>query len=137
MTEEIIRTEFDLACGDRYRQEPKGDSSPTMPKWQEFEKQRRAERRKAKLKESKVTKEEPKQSSDTAEVAVSSQAETIEKQFTPYQQACIKALNGYYGKSLEKVRSIRRFVSRHLIGCAGCRTTTHRKPSLWLMNWTM
>ena len=100
MTEEIIRTEFDLACGDRYRQEPKGDSSPTMPKWQEFEKQRRAERRKAKLKESKVTKEEPKQSPDTAEVAVSSQAETIEKQFTPYQQACIKALNGYYGKSL-------------------------------------
>jgi hypothetical protein len=100
MTEEIIRTEFDLACGDRYRQEPKGDSSPTMPKWQEFEKQRRAERRKAKLKESKVTKEESKQSPDTAEVAVSSQAETIEKQFTPYQQACIKALNGYYGKSL-------------------------------------
>ena len=100
MTEDIIRTEFDLACGDRYRQEPKGDSSPTMPKWQEFEKQRRAERRKAKLKESKVTKEEPKQSSDTAEVAVSSQAETIEKQFSPYQQACIKALNSYYGKSL-------------------------------------
>ena len=100
MTEEIIRTEFDLACGDRYRQEPKGDSSPTMPKWQEFEKQRRAECRKAKLKESKVTKEESKQSPDTAEVAVSSKAETIEKQFTPYQQACIKALNGYYGKSL-------------------------------------
>lgn len=99
MTEEIIRTEFDLACGDRYRQEPKGDSSPTMPKWQEFEKQRRAERRKAKS-GTTVTKEEPKQSADTTEVAVSSQAETIEKQFTPYQQACIKALNGYYGKSL-------------------------------------
>ena len=99
MTEEIIRTEFDLACGDRYRQEPKGDSSPTMPKWQEFEKQRRAERRKAKS-GTTATKEEPKQSPDTAEVAVSSQAETIEKQFTPYQQACIKALNGYYGKSL-------------------------------------
>ena len=99
MTEEIIRTEFDLACGDRYRQEPKGDSSPTMPKWQEFEKQRRAERRKAKS-GTTVTKEVPKQSPDTAEVDVSSQAETIEKQFTPYQQACIKALNGYYGKSL-------------------------------------
>lgn len=99
MTEEIIRTEFDLACGDRYRQEPKGDSSPTMPKWQEFEKKRRAERRKAKS-GTTVTKEEPKQSPDTAEVAVSSQAETIEKQFTPYQQACIKALNSYYGKSL-------------------------------------
>ena len=99
MIEEIIRTEFDLACGDRYRQEPKGDSSPTMPKWQEFEKQRRAERRKAKS-GTTVTKEEPKQSPDTAEVAVSSQAETIEKQFTPYQQACIKALNSYYGKSL-------------------------------------
>lgn len=99
MTEEIIRTEFDLACGDRYRQEPKGDSSPTMPKWQEFEKQRRAERRKAKS-GTTATKEETKQSPDTAEVAVSSQAETIEKQFTPYQQACIKALNGYYGKSL-------------------------------------
>lgn len=99
MTEEIIRTEFDLACGDRYRQEPKGDSSPTMPKWQEFEKKRRAERRKAKS-GTTATKEETKQSPDTAEVAVSFQAETIEKQFTPYQQACIKALNGYYGKSL-------------------------------------
>ena len=99
MTEDIIRTEFDLACGDRYRQEPKGDSSPTMPKWQEFEKQRRAERRKAKS-GTTATKEEPKQSPDTAEVAVSSQAETIEKQFSPYQQACIKALNSYYGKSL-------------------------------------
>lgn len=99
MTEEIIRTEFDLACGDRYRQEPKGDSSPTIPKWQEFEKQRRAERRKAKS-GTTATKEETKQSPDTAEVAVSSQAETIEKQFTPYQQACIKALNSYYGKSL-------------------------------------
>lgn len=99
MTEEIIRTEFDLACGDRYRQEPKGDSSPTMPKWQEFEKKRRAERRKAKS-GTTATKEDTKQSPDTAEVAVSSQAETIEKQFTPYQQACIKALNGYYGKSL-------------------------------------
>jgi hypothetical protein len=99
MTEEIIRTEFDLACGDRYRQEPKGDSSPTMPKWQEFEKKRRAERRKAKS-GTTATKEETKQSPDTAEVAVSSQAETIEKQFTPYQQACIKALNSYYGKSL-------------------------------------
>ena len=99
MTEEIIRTGFDLACGDRYRQEPKGDSSPTMPKWQEFEKKRRAERRKAKS-GTTATKEETKQSPDTAEVAVSSQAETIEKQFTPYQQACIKALNSYYGKSL-------------------------------------
>ena len=99
MTEEIIRTEFDLACGDRYRQEPKGDSSPTMPKWQEFEKKRRAERRKAKS-GTTATKEETKQSPDTAEVAVSSQAETIGKQFTPYQQACIKALNSYYGKSL-------------------------------------
>lgn len=84
MTEEIIRTEFDLACGDRYRQEPKGDSSPTMPKWQEFEKQRRAERRQTKQKEQKA-----------ADTSASESAQT-----SPEDEAFIKVLNEYYGPNL-------------------------------------
>jgi hypothetical protein len=86
MTEEIIRTDFDLACGDRYRQEPKGDSSPTMPKWQEFEKQRRAERRKARQKGQKAQTVVP-------------QVETP-VEFSEEDEAFIKVLNEHYGPSL-------------------------------------
>lgn len=93
MTEEIIRTEYDLACGDRYRQEPKGDSTPTMPKWVEFEKQRRAERRKAKQKEKKTATVE------TTPIAETPQVETS-VEFTPEEEAFIKVLNEYYGPSL-------------------------------------
>ena len=47
MTEEkIIRTDYDLLFGERYRQAPKGDSSPTDPKWQAFELQRKEQRKK-------------------------------------------------------------------------------------------
>ena len=93
MTEEIIRTEYDLACGDRYRQEPKGDSTPTMPKWVEFEKQRRAERRKAKQNEKKNATVE------TTPIAETPQVETS-VEFTPEEEAFIKVLNEYYGPSL-------------------------------------
>ena len=98
MTEEIIRTEYDLACGDRYRQEPKGDSSPTMPKWVEFEKQRRAERRKAKQKEKTVTV------SETATVATSPTVVTPQTEtsveFSAEDESFIKVLNEHYGPSL-------------------------------------
>ena len=53
MSEEIIRTEFDLQYGDRYRKAPKGDSSPTVQKWIDFE----AERKKAKREANKKAKE--------------------------------------------------------------------------------
>jgi len=97
MTEEIIRTDYDLACGDRYRQEPKGDSTPTMPKWVEFEKKRRAERRKSKQMENKagITNSESQQ--PTADVAPQTEKPV---EFSPEDEAFIKVLNEYYGPSL-------------------------------------
>lgn len=104
MTEEIIRTEFDLACGDRYRQELKGDSSPTMPKWQEFEKQRRAERRKARQKGQKAADTSAPDSTQTTVAdadaqTVVPQADTV-IEFSPEDEAFIKVLNEHYGPSL-------------------------------------
>ena len=40
--ENIIRTDYDLQQGDRYRQLPKGDSSPTDPKWIAYDEQLKA-----------------------------------------------------------------------------------------------
>ena len=105
MTEEIIRTEYDLACGDRYRQEPKGDSSPTMPKWVEFEKQRKAERRKAKQQEKKAaaTSESATQQNvatvETTSAVVTPQVETPEE-FSEEEEAFIKVMNEHYGPNL-------------------------------------
>ncbi len=47
METEITRTNYDLQQGDRYRQLPKGDSSPTDPKWREYDRQLKAQKRKA------------------------------------------------------------------------------------------
>lgn len=105
MTEEIIRTDYDLACGDRYRQAPKGDSSPTMPKWVEFEKQRKAERRKAKQQEKKAaasSESAPQQDTTTVEATptvVTPQADTS-ADFSPEDEAFIKVLNEHYGPNL-------------------------------------
>jgi hypothetical protein len=104
MTEEIIRTDYDLACGDRYRQEPKGDSTPTMPKWVEFEKKRRAERRKAKQKVKKAdatSESAPQQNPATvgASAAVTPHTEAP-VEFSPEEEAFIKVLNEHYGPSL-------------------------------------
>ena len=40
-----IRTDYDLQQGDRYRLLPKGDSTPTDPKWQEYDRQLKAQRK--------------------------------------------------------------------------------------------
>jgi hypothetical protein len=45
MTEEIVRTDYDLQQGDRYRLLPKGDSTPTDPKWQEYDRQLKEQRK--------------------------------------------------------------------------------------------
>ena len=47
--EDIIRTDFDLQQGDRYRQLPKGDSTPTDPKWIAYDEQLKGKKRKEKV----------------------------------------------------------------------------------------
>lgn len=48
MENNIVRTDYDLQQGDRYRLLPKGDSTPTDPKWQEYDRKLKAQKRNGK-----------------------------------------------------------------------------------------
>lgn len=93
MTKDIIRTDYDLQYGDRYRKAPKGDSSPTVQKWIDFEDERSEAKRKKKAKavqQPVATEPEPKPQ-DTASTTVT---------LSERQKAIVKMLNEYYGNSL-------------------------------------
>lgn len=100
----IVRTDYDLQQGDRYRLLPKGDSTPTDPKWQEYDRQLKEQKRKEKEKAKTASESEssPQQSVATVEVSPAAgtpQAETS-AEFTPEEEAFIKVLNEHYGPSL-------------------------------------
>lgn len=104
MEDNIIRTDYDLQQGERYRQLPKGDSTPTDPKWQEYDRQLKEQKRKEKEKAKTASESEssPQQSVATVEVSPAAgtpQAETS-AEFTPEEEAFIKVLNEHYGPSL-------------------------------------
>ncbi len=82
MSEEMVRTEYDLQYGDRYRQAPKGDSSPLVQKWIDFENQRKEARRKSKT------------------VPVKGEPATETVTLTERDEALIKVFNEHYGPSL-------------------------------------
>ncbi len=93
--EEIVRTDYDLQYGDRYRQAPKGDSSPLVQKWMDFEAQRKE---KAKVKAtSDGTSDTPVPVANVP--AVAPQVETP-VEFSAEDEAFIKVLNEHYGPSL-------------------------------------
>ncbi len=98
--EDIIRTDYDLQQGDRYRQLPKGDSSPTDPKWDAYDKQLKAQKREEKAKANTTTDgaSEPPVPAVNIPV-VQSQVETP-VEFTEEDEAFIKVLNEHYGPSL-------------------------------------
>ena len=89
--EDIIRTVYDLQQGDRYRQLPKGDSTPTDPKWVEYDKQLKAQKRKGKASESPL----PAANVPTVAPQVGTPVE-----FTEREKAIIQAFNAYYGERL-------------------------------------
>lgn len=99
----IVRTDYDMQQGDRYRLLSKGDSTPTDPKWKEYDEQLKAKKRKekAKAKTTTISKTELQQPSNAvANVpCVAPQAETP-VEFTPEDEAFIKVLNEHYGPSL-------------------------------------
>lgn len=88
MTEEIIRTDYDLQFGDRYRQAPKGDSSPLVQKWIDFETGRKQQRKGVK---GKVSVEDTPVETPQVETPA---------EFSPEDEAFIKVLNEYYGPTL-------------------------------------
>ena len=98
MIEDIIRTEYDLLFGDRYRQAPKGDSSPLVQKWIDFETQRKEARRKSKADPAK--RETRKQAAVQNDVAAPTEPASEPAAFNERDEALIKAFNDYYGPSL-------------------------------------
>ena len=92
---EVVRTDYDLHYGDRYRKAPKGDSSPTVQTWMDFEAERSNAKRKKSVK--KPSAEAAKQPEVTPQIAPEGTPSTA---FTERQQAIIKALNEYYGERL-------------------------------------
>ena len=96
--EDIIRTDYDLQQGDRYRQLPKGDSSPTDPKWIAYDEQLKAKKREEKAK-AKATSEKAYDTSSSTVVPAMPQVEKP-VEFTEEDEAFIKVLNEYYGSSL-------------------------------------
>ena len=89
--EDIIRTDYDLQQGDRYRQLPKGDSTPTDPKWDAYDKQLKAKKREENAKTKAAT--------ECTETPLCTQAEKP-VEFSQEDEAFIKVLNEHYGPSL-------------------------------------
>ena len=90
--EKIICSDYDLLFGDRYRKAPKGDSSPMVQKWIDFEKERKAKRSKKSKVKSTVN---PQTATPQAE-----EKEVASVILTERQKAIVKALNEYYGENL-------------------------------------
>lgn len=109
MSEEIIRTEFDLQYGDRYRKAPKGDSSPTVQKWIDFEAERKKAKREANKKSRQEEKPEPAVAASVASAPEASEPANATVTFTAYDEALVAALNEYYGDSLPSGKRHPRF----------------------------
>ena len=97
--EDIIRTDYDLQQGDRYRQLPKGDSTPTDPKWDAYDKQLKAKKREEKAKTNTVSGDDSTNTSSAVVPVVAPQAEKP-VEFSQEDEAFIKVLNEHYGPSL-------------------------------------
>jgi len=93
--EEVRRTDYDLQYGERYRTAPKGDSSPTVQRWIDFEAQRSQDKRKKSAKKEAVEASAP---ADATTETAAAMPESVA--LTGRQQAIVKALNDYYGSSL-------------------------------------
>ena len=113
MTQEIVRTDYDLQQGDRYRQLPKGDSTPTDPKWKEYDRQLKAQKRKAKL--PKVTAETP---TPVASAVVSTEQPQASEQLSsattallPNEEIARRAFNSYYANGVNRGDRHKTFIS--------------------------
>lgn len=90
MSKDIIRTDYDLQFGERYRKGTKGDSSPTVQKWADFERKRKD-----------AKKHRQQKDTDAESIAASAPAAPQgSNEFTERDKAIVKALNAHYGERL-------------------------------------
>ena len=100
MESNIFRTDYDLQQGERYRQLPKGDSTPTDPKWIAYDEQLKAQKREEKGKAKATSDGASELPMPAANVpTVTPQVETP-VEFSEEDEAFIKVLNEHYGPSL-------------------------------------
>ena len=99
MEDHILRTDYDKQQGDRYRLLPKGDSTPTDPKWIAYDEQLKARKRKEKAKSKTSTEGASDTPSSAIVPAAQPQVETP-MEFSEEDEAFIKVLNAHYGPSL-------------------------------------
>lgn len=88
------RTDYDRQFGDRYRQEPKGDSSPTVQKWIDFEAQ----------------KKKQKHTASATNVEVQVESTELHTEFSEREKAIIRALNEYYGDTVAEGHRHEKFI---------------------------
>ena len=112
MEDIIVRTDYDLQQGDRYRLLPKGDSTPTDPKWKEYDRQLKAQKRNEKQPD--VTAEAPTPI-DTAVVGKQPQASEQPSSATtallPNEEIARRAIDNYYANGVNRGDRHKTFIS--------------------------
>lgn len=112
MADNIVRTDYDLQQGDRYRLLPKGDSSPTDPKWKAFDKELKARKRKEKQQDAEGISLANTPAQDTTQpISVPQELKQIPQTLTPQQEIQARALNQLYSAGISQGDRHKTFMS--------------------------
>ena len=112
MADNIVRTDYDLQQGDRYRLLPKGDSSPTDPKWKAFDKELKARKRKEKQQYAEGISLANTPAQDTTQpISVPQELKQVPQTLTPQQEIQARALNQLYSAGISQGDRHKTFMS--------------------------
>lgn len=112
MADNIVRTDYDLQQGDRYRLLPKGDSSPTDPKWKAFDKELKARKRKEKQQYAEGISLANTPAQDTTQpISDPQELKQVPQTLTPQQEIQARALNQLYSAGISQGDRHKTFMS--------------------------
>ena len=111
MEDIIVRTDYDLQQGDRYRLLPKGDSTPTDPKWKAFDKELKARKRKEKQDAEGISLANTPAQDTTQPISVPQELKQVPQTLTPQQEIQARALNQLYSAGISQGDRHKTFMS--------------------------
>ena len=111
MENSIVRTDYDLQQGDRYRLLPKGDSTPTDPKWKAFDKELKARKRKEKQDAEGISLANTPAQDTTQPISVPQELKQVPQTLTPQQEIQARALNQLYSAGISQGDRHKTFMS--------------------------
>lgn len=111
MENSIVRTDYDLQQGDRYRLLPKGDSTPTDPKWKAFDKELKARKRKEKQDAEGISLANTPAQDTTQPISVPQELKQVPQPLTPQQEIQARALNQLYSAGISQGDRHKTFMS--------------------------